>query len=228
MPPEEPAFFGPQEAPMYSVFHVPMSHTSGRHGTTPPILVVHSYGIEQVASYRMEVEFARAAAAEGFPVLRFHMTGCGDSFGDFADVTVDRMTEDVRQAAAHVATLGFRLPPVLLGVRLGAEIAVRAAAALGGVRALILWEPVRDARGYLEGLLRSLLISNLAQGKKTGETARRSSSACGATASSTSSATRFTAASTRKRRRSRSTRARASRTRRSSCRSASASARRPP
>ncbi len=167
---EEAFFFGPPEAPLYGVLHLPARVADGGRPERPPILHVHSYGIEQVASYRMEVEFARAAAAAGFPVLRFHMTGCGDSFGEFAEVTIDSMVEDVRRASAFVTERGLDGPPALLGVRLGADVAIRAAAALGGARALILWEPVRDPRAYLESLLRSLLISNLAQGKKTGET----------------------------------------------------------
>jgi hypothetical protein len=167
---EDAFFFGPDEAPLYAVLHAPLP--SGRAGEIerPPILHVHSYGIEQIASYRMEVEMARAAAAAGFPVLRFHMTGCGDSFGEFADVTVDGMVADVVRAADLAAARGLRGQPILLGVRLGADVAVRAAAALCGVSALILWEPVPSPRAYLEGLLRSLLISNLAQGKRSGDT----------------------------------------------------------
>lgn len=169
---EEPLFFGPHEAPLYGVLHLPGLVAAGTPADSiyPPIIHVHSFGIEQVAAYRMEVEFARAAAAAGFPVLRFHMRGCGDSFGDFASITFQSMVEDVVEAAAFLTSRGLGRSPVLLGVRLGAEIALRAAVALGGVRALVLWEPVGDPRGYFDSLLRSLLISALAHGKKTGET----------------------------------------------------------
>ena len=164
---EEAFFFGPDGAPLFAVLHLPARATA-----FPPIIHVHSYGIEQVASYRIEVEFARAAAAAGFPVLRFHMTGSGDSFGDFAEMTIASMVADVRRAVELMATRGISAGarPVLLGVRLGCDIAVRAAEALGSVRALILWEPASDPRAYFESILRSRLISALAQGKKTGET----------------------------------------------------------
>ncbi len=169
---EEALFFGPPEAPLYGVLHTPglMASGGGTEPIYPPIIHIHSFGIEQVAAYRMEVEFARAAAAAGFPAFRFHLTGCGDSHGDFARLTFDRMVEDVRAAAAYLDGRGLGRWPVLLGVRLGAEIAVRAAVALGGVRALILWEPVGNPRAYFDSLLRSLLISALAQGRKSGET----------------------------------------------------------
>jgi hypothetical protein len=164
---EEAFFFGPDGAPLFAVLHLPARATA-----FPPIIHVHSYGIEQVASYRIEVEFARAAAAAGFPVLRFHMTGAGDSFGDFAEMTIASMVADVGRAVELMVQrgLGADSKPILLGVRLGCDVAVRAAEALGGVRALILWEPAADPRAYLESILRSRLISALAQGKKTGET----------------------------------------------------------
>jgi hypothetical protein len=85
-------------------------------------------------------------------------------------MTIDTMVADVLSAVAHAAALGFGGAPALLGVRLGCEVAVRAAAALGGVRALILWEPTAEPRAYLESVLRSRIISALAQGEPRGET----------------------------------------------------------
>jgi pimeloyl-ACP methyl ester carboxylesterase len=164
---EEAFFFGPSEAPLFAVLHRPVRATK-----LPPIIHVHSYGIEQVAAYRIEVEFARAAAAAGFPVLRFHMTGAGDSFGDFAEMTIAGMVADVGRALELTVQRGLSSDskPVLLGVRLGCDVAVRAAEALGRVRGLILWEPAQDPRAYFDSILRSRLISALAQGKKTGDT----------------------------------------------------------
>jgi hypothetical protein len=182
---EEAFFFGPEGAPLYAVLHLPArgdraASPERPDGTPafPPIVHVHSYGIEQVASYRIEVEMARAAAAAGFPVLRFHMTGAGDSGGDFAEITIDGMVRDVERAVQLVSERGL-VPAAprergtgvaLLGVRLGCDVAIRAAAALGGVRALILWEPAPEPRAYLESILRSRIISALAQGEKRRET----------------------------------------------------------
>ncbi|MFN0150351.1 MAG: hypothetical protein ACKVU1_06525 [bacterium] len=168
---EEAFFFGPASAPLYAVLHAPAP--SARAATFPPIVHIHSYGIEQVASYRIEVEFARAAAAAGFPVLRFHMRGAGDSFGEFSEMTIEGMVSDVVLATRLLAQRGLAgedRAPILLGVRLGCDIAIRAASALGGVRALILWEPVADPRAYIESILRSRIISALAQGQKSGDT----------------------------------------------------------
>ncbi len=168
---EEAFFFGPATAPLYAVLHAPAP--AARASVRPSIVHVHSYGIEQVASYRIEVEFARAAAAAGFPVLRFHMSGAGDSFGEFSEMTIDGMVSDVVLAARNLEERGLageNRAPILLGVRLGCDIAIRAASALGGVRALILWEPVADPRAYIESILRSRIISALAQGRKSGNT----------------------------------------------------------
>ena len=44
-------------------------------------VICHSYGMEQVNLQTHEVPAARALAASGFPVIRYHGQGYGDSNG---------------------------------------------------------------------------------------------------------------------------------------------------
>jgi pimeloyl-ACP methyl ester carboxylesterase len=139
----------------------------------------HSIGVEQVTCYRAEVLTARAAAAAGFPVFRYHARGHGDSAGDFADVTLESLTEDALAAAAEAQRRSGATRVIWLGVRFGALAAAGALSrtlARGRGRGLetaglALWEPVHQSTDYFRGQLRGLIYSQVAEGKKPSATA---------------------------------------------------------
>ena len=81
---EVPFFFESADRPLYGVFHPAAIDRAG----APVVVHCHSLGVEQLTYYRNDVLAARAAATLGFPVLRYHARGHGDSAGDFADVTL--------------------------------------------------------------------------------------------------------------------------------------------
>jgi pimeloyl-ACP methyl ester carboxylesterase len=133
------------------------------------VVVCSSLGVEQVTCYRNEVLTARALAARGIPVLRYHPRGHGDSGGDFADVTLAGLVDDARAAAAELRRRGA--PRIAwLGVRFGALAAAGALAAEGGA-ALALWEPVQRPLDYFRGWLRGLLFSQVSHGHRPDTTA---------------------------------------------------------
>src|SRR5262245_44836634 len=163
---EIPFFFSSGDRPLYAVYHAPVP---GRAGA-PAVVHCHSLGVEQVTCYRAEVLCARAAAAAGFPVLRYHARGHGDSAGDFAAVTLESLTQDALAAAGEVLRRSGAEQVVWVGVRFGALVA--AAALERGPRAagLALWEPVHAPLDYFRGQLRGLLYSQVAEGKKPSAT----------------------------------------------------------
>jgi pimeloyl-ACP methyl ester carboxylesterase len=130
----------------------------------------HSLGVEQVTCYRAEVLFARAAAAAGFPVLRYHARGHGDSAGDFAAVTLESLTEDALAAAAEALRRSGATRVVWLGVRFGGLVAAAALPRGPEAAGLALWEPVHAPRDYFRAQLRGLLYSQVAEGKKPSAT----------------------------------------------------------
>jgi len=158
--PETPLFFAADDRPRFGVFHAPAGPRRG----TAVVVHVHGFGVEQITAYRAEVRFARAAAAAGHPVFRFHARGHGDSTGDFADVALDSLAEDARLAADQAKRLAETPGVVFLGVRFGALVAARAQAGRSDVRGLALWEPVHDGRDFFRGQLRSMLFSQVAAG----------------------------------------------------------------
>lgn len=159
---EIPEFFESGDRPLYGVTYAPASPRAG----APVVVHCHSLGVEQLTSYRSEVLTARATAELGIPSFRYHSRGHGDSGGDFADVTLERLVEDALSAAdrARACTGAHRV--VFLGVRFGALVAARAAAQRDDVAALALWEPVRRGEDHFRGMLRAVLLSQLASGRR--------------------------------------------------------------
>jgi pimeloyl-ACP methyl ester carboxylesterase len=166
-PPEAPLFFTSGDRPIYGVYHAPRSARLD----APALVHCHSLGVEQLTIYRAEVLLARAAAAAGFPVFRWHARGHGDSAGDFADVTLDGMAEDALAAATEARARSGASRIVWLGVRFGALVAARVALRAPGSAGLALWEPVHSGHDYIRAHLRGWLFSEVAAGRRPGVTA---------------------------------------------------------
>lgn len=147
---------------MYAVHHAPSPDAP----LAPVLVHVHGLGVEQITLYRQEVRIARAAAALGFPVLRVHARGHGDSAGDFADVTLDSLVEDARAAADEARRRSGRDRVLWLGVRFGALVAALAARSRDDGAGFVLWEPVHAPAEFFRTQLRTLLYSQVAGGMK--------------------------------------------------------------
>ena len=159
---EHPEFFESGGLPVYGVYYAP--RVPRPEGAV--VVHCHSLGVEQLTNFRNETLVARAAAAKGIPTFRFHARGHGDSAGDFAGVTLDTMVEDALAAADRAKNLSGASRVIWLGVRLGALVAGLACARRADTAALALWEPVARVPDYVRGMLRTMLMSQLAAGRK--------------------------------------------------------------
>ncbi len=163
--PETPFFFNVDGLPVYAVHH---AAAPGR-ADAPVVVHVHGLGVEQITLYRQEVLTARAAAAAGFPVLRYHARGHGDSTGASADVTLASLVADARAAADEAKRRSGATRVIWLGVRLGALVAALAGGPQSGrddAAGFILWEPIAKPAEFFRQQLRTLLFSQVAGGKK--------------------------------------------------------------
>jgi len=154
---------GPLPDTRFAILHYP--------ATAPRGLVVyaHPLGEEMNKSRRMVAMQARALAAAGYAVLLPDLLGCGDSPGDLADATWDGWVNELCAAVhwlrAQAATGADAAPPVTLwGLRSGALLAAAAAARLGSVPRLLLWQPAVQGRTVLQQWLRLQLAGGLMGG----------------------------------------------------------------
>jgi len=122
---------------------------------------------EKLWSHRVFVSFARELAARGYAVLRFDFRGEGDSDRAFEDSDLDTRLEDT---AAAIDELKRQVPDVkqvaLVGLRLGATIAAAVAVRRDEVDRLVLWDPVIDGADYMQSVLRTNLMAQMAIHRK--------------------------------------------------------------
>jgi exosortase A-associated hydrolase 2 len=160
---EVPLFFGGDAGrPLFGVFHRPIETDLAR----PVFVFCHPLGEEKLWTHRVLVTYARRLAAAGYPVLRFDLTGNGDSGGQFSDLSVESACADIRAAIAEARRLTGAGTVSLLGLRFGATLAAIVAETSAEVRHLILWAPITDGDRYMQELLRINVMTQLATYKQ--------------------------------------------------------------
>jgi len=125
------------------------------------VLLVHPFAEEKKFSYRVLVKLARALARRQVAAFRFDLSGCGDSFGDSRDATLGHWREEIASAADRLGTQFPDATPVLMGLRLGATLALACAVDASPPPALVLWEPVVSGKKYVNEILRRRMIKEM-------------------------------------------------------------------
>ena len=157
--PSADAFFlDTSDGPRFCLYHAPRGACRGA------LVYVHPFAEEMNRSRRMAALGARALAAQGYGVLLLDLHGCGDSGGDFGDATWDGWLRDIACARAWIEERLGRTAG-LWGLRVGALLAVaHAQTAPIAPERLLLWQPVTNGSGYLNGFLRLRLAGELLAG----------------------------------------------------------------
>lgn len=114
-------------------------------------VICHSYGMEQVNLATHEVPVARGLASAGFPVIRYHGQGYGDSQLPADGVGIASHLRDALDAAGVLAEATGVGEVGFLGARLGGTIAALAADR-SSAASLVAWEPVVRGTTYARSL----------------------------------------------------------------------------
>ena len=123
-------------------------------------IVVHPFAEEKKFSHRVLANLARELARRDVATLRFDLSGAGDSTGDTNTTRLDQWRGDITSACVQ-AEARAEAPPVLVGLRLGATLALIHAAHAQTPPALVLWQPVIDGRKYVDEILRRRMIKEM-------------------------------------------------------------------
>lgn len=139
-----PVWFGPATRPLFGWFHAPPSgRARGGVVICPPFVREHLQ-----AHYALRL-LAEQLAAHELVVLRLDYDGMGDSAGDISDPRrVDAWLQSIREGMELVQSAGAK-ELSLVGMRIGATLAARAAADRPKVAQLVMWDPCESGRSYL-------------------------------------------------------------------------------
>jgi pimeloyl-ACP methyl ester carboxylesterase len=143
-----PFYFPIPEGDVFAVYHEPRNGPARQSA----VLLCYPLGHEYLNSHRAYRQIAMTLSEAGFPVLRFDYLGCGVSGGSAEQASVDVWLRSVSQALAELKARSGASRFCLAGLRLGASLALLAAAKTGMVETLVLWDPIVKGNGYLREL----------------------------------------------------------------------------
>jgi len=157
----EAFYFGPSESYLFGIFH-PRRNTN-RNET---IVLCNPFGQEYLRAHKSMRRLAVNLANLGFAVLRFDYRGTGDSAGDLTGVNADHWVEDVGHAIQEAMDMSAISNITLVGLRLGALVAAKAASEHKQVSRLVFWDPITDGADYVASI-RSAVIQAQSQGSRS-------------------------------------------------------------
>lgn len=141
-------FFGAPDSQRFYAHHEP-ADLGGR----PRAVLLCNPGPQEYRQCHWVLrQLAERLANAGAHVLRFDYMGTGDSSGNVADGSLVQWVDDVHDAAEELRALAGVSRVTVVGIRLGAAIAWRAAQAGVRMHDLVLWDPVVQGTRYLTHL----------------------------------------------------------------------------
>lgn len=144
-----PLHFGRRERLLFGIYEPAVGRRQGRG-----VVLCNPWGTESVRAHRSLKQLADRLARKGLDVLRFDYYGTGDSFGDGTSVRLSGWIEDAESAVEELMGVAGVRTVSAVGLRLGAGVAAKVAAARPDVvDRVVLWEPVTAGPEYLDELL---------------------------------------------------------------------------
>jgi alpha-beta hydrolase superfamily lysophospholipase len=154
----EPLYFTSGDQQLFGWLH----RSATASAATVGLVICKPFGYEALCAHRSIRAFAEAAAEQGIPTLRFDYLGSGDSADIDSDADqITAWTDDVVSAVTELRRRTGVERVCLLGIRLGALLAVLAAARCTSVQGLIMIAPVISGKRYLRELRTARLAALL-------------------------------------------------------------------
>jgi pimeloyl-ACP methyl ester carboxylesterase len=176
-----PLYLGTKERRLFAIYE-PAALKDRR---TRAAVLCYPWGAEYIYAHRTMRQLALKLSACGFHTLRFDYFGTGDSGGADSEADPAAAEADVESAIEGLKDIVGAARVALIGLRLGATLAARAAMRRKeNIEALVLWDPIVSADDVSAGMLRSLpartllLLTETPAVELTGITAESMSAPC--------------------------------------------------
>ena len=119
-----PFHFGSEQRRLFGIYEPALC----KSGKKRAVLLCYPMGNEQIFAYRTFRQLAARLVGAGFHVLRFDYFGTGDSYGDTGEGDIASWCEDIETAIDELREMTAVAQVSLVGLRLGANLAVQVAA----------------------------------------------------------------------------------------------------
>jgi pimeloyl-ACP methyl ester carboxylesterase len=140
-----PVFFGTGSHRLFGVYHTPLQ----LEPFSQSIILCPSFGQEYIRSYYIIRQLAEQLAKAGHHVLRFDWYGSGDSYGEPENANIDIWVRDIQYAIEELLSTSGAEKVSLVGLRMGAGVALTAAKTIQSIETIILWDPVVSGKDWL-------------------------------------------------------------------------------
>jgi dienelactone hydrolase len=143
---KQPIHFGVPSRPLFGFYHPPKDGSS----RDAAVVLCNPLGTDQTRSERTYRHLAERLASTGFAVLRYDHFGTGDSGGDEATPRLlQAWIDDVGVASDELRARSGARSIVLIGLRLGATLALLSAAERSDLDSLVLWSPCVSGAAFV-------------------------------------------------------------------------------
>jgi pimeloyl-ACP methyl ester carboxylesterase len=144
-----PLYLGSGERRLFGIYEPP----AVKRAHPRAAVLCYPWASEYVNAHRSMRHLATKLSQAGFHTLRFDFFGTGDSSGDLVDADLIGWEGDTGSAIEGLKDIAGTPRVTLVGMRIGATVAARAAARLADeIEALVLWDPIVSGPEYLRSL----------------------------------------------------------------------------
>lgn len=155
----EPFHFGTAETRLLGIYQPAQRENPGRCG----VVLCYPMGREYLLAHRSFRQLANQLSQAGFPVLRFDFHGCGDSYGTSEEGSISHWLRDLSSAVVEMRKRSASRRICLVGLRLGATLAITSATERHDIDSMVLWNPVLSGAAFLNEMrcLHNVLFKHL-------------------------------------------------------------------
>jgi uncharacterized protein len=140
-----PLYFGDTATALYGVHHPVRGGAAPRRAG---VVLCYPFAQEYMRSHRAFRQMAMLLSGDGFETFRFDYTGTGDSSGGPQEMSLETWDRDLGAAVDELTDMAGVESVWLVGLRLGAALALTAARR-PLVEGVVLWDPIVSGQTQL-------------------------------------------------------------------------------
>lgn len=144
----EPFYFGREPKLLFGIYYPPYVG----HNVETGIILCYPMGQEYMRSHRAFLHLARTLSSDGFNVLKFDYYGCGDSAGKCEEGDIQQWISDISKAVDELKEGCEAKRLYLVGLRLGATLALISSDGRDDIDGVVLWDPIVKGANYIDEL----------------------------------------------------------------------------